>query len=59
MITRRDELIDQFNVTEYPVELMDGEALKKVVSRIFKTLGVPDEDALLGVDVLVRLTSGE
>jgi len=52
-------LIDQFNVTEYPAELMDGEALKKVVSRVFKTLGVPDEDALLGADVLVRLTSGE
>jgi len=33
--------------------------LKTVVSRIFKTLRVFDEDALLGADVLVRLTSGE
>jgi len=39
--------------------LLDGEALKKIVSSIFKTLGVSDEDALLGADVLVRLTSGE
>jgi len=39
--------------------LLDGEALKKIVPRIFKTLGVSDEDALLGANVLVRLTSGE
>jgi len=39
--------------------LLDGEALKKIVSSIFKTLVVSDEDALLAADVLVRLTSGE
>ena len=52
-------MLDQFNVTEHHAELMDGEAIKKVVSRIFKTVGVPDEDVLLEADILVRLTSGE
>ena len=59
MNTRRDKSLDQFKVTVHHAELLDGEALKKIVPGIFKTLGVPDEDALLGADVLVRPTSGE
>ena len=52
-------MLDPFKVTVHHAELLDGEALKKIVPGIFKTLGVPDEDALLGADVLVRPTSGE
>ena len=47
-------MLEQFKVTEHQGELVDGEVLKKVVSKIFQTLGVPDEDALLGADVLVQ-----
>ena len=52
-------MLDPFKVTVHHAELLDGEALKKIVPGIFKTLGVPDEDALLGANVLIRLTSGE
>ena len=47
-------MLERFKVTEHQGELVDAEALKKVVSKIFETLGVPDEDALLGADVLVQ-----
>ena len=46
-------MLEQFKVNEDQAELIDGDALKTVVSNIFERLGVPDEDALLGADVLV------
>ena len=46
-------MLEQFKVNEDQAELIEGDALKTVVSNIFERLGVPDEDALLGADVLV------
>ena len=46
-------MLEQFKVTDKQAELINGDALRIVVSNIFEKLGVQEDDALLGADVLV------
>ena len=46
-------MLEQFKVDHDAAEFVQGEDLKSTVAGIFRHLGVPDDDADLGADVLV------
>ena len=46
-------MLEQFKVGHDEAEFVQGDDLKSTVAGIFRHLGVPNEDAELGADVLV------
>ena len=46
-------VLEQFKVGHDEAEFVQGETLKSTVAGLFRQLGVPDDDAELGADVLV------
>ena len=46
-------MLEQFKVGHDEAEFVKGDDLKSKVAAIFERLGVPEEDAELGADVLV------